>query len=164
LLLVLLTSVSSSQGSLRDALDRSLLSGISGWPLPAVVLSLAHDVASALLHLHEGGIVHGDIKASNVLLTWAGAGGLKAAGLQWNSVTAKVADFGLALLLGPSDTHATHYSRVSNMTVSNCMQGLAYLRAFYNMLPSPRLDGGDVFFNVEHKTGKTMWDATQQLR
>ena len=100
------------QGSLRDALDRGQLSGIAGYPLPALVLSLAHDVASALLHLHEGGIVHGDIKASNVLLTGAGADGMKAAGMQWSSVTAKVADFGLALLLGPADTHATHYSRV----------------------------------------------------
>jgi serine/threonine protein kinase len=103
------------QGSLRDALDRSLLSGISGWPLPAVVLSLAHDVASALLHLHEGGIVHGDIKASNVLLTGAGAKDLRTGGMQWKSVRAKVADFGLALLLDSSDTHATHNSRVSGL-------------------------------------------------
>ena len=94
-------------------LDRGQLSGIAGYPLPALVLSLAHDVASALLHLHEGGIVHGDIKASNVLLTGAGADGMTAGGMQWSSVTAKVADFGLALLLAPADTHATHYSRVS---------------------------------------------------
>ena len=100
------------QGSLRDVLDRGQLSGIAGYPLPALVLSLAHDVASALLHLHEGGIVHGDIKASNVLLTGAGAKDLQTGGTQWKSVTAKVADFGLALLLGPADTHATHNSRV----------------------------------------------------
>ena len=99
---------------MREALDRQLLCGINGWPLPALVLSLAHDVASALLHLHEQGIVHGDIKSANVLLTGGGAEGLGHGAVpQWRDVTAKVADFGLALLLGPTDTHATHKSRVS---------------------------------------------------
>lgn len=71
---------------------------------------------------------HGDLKAGNVLLTagsitspgqrggsdeeqqraaevWAQAGSLP--------LTAKVADFGLAMPLGPSDTHATMLARVS---------------------------------------------------
>jgi serine/threonine protein kinase len=33
------------------------------------VLTLAHDVACAMLHLHKERIVHGDLKASNVLLS-----------------------------------------------------------------------------------------------
>jgi serine/threonine protein kinase len=117
------------QGSLREAFDRQLLSGVNGWPLPAVVLSLAHDVASALLHLHEQGIVHGDIKAANVLLTGVGMEELSGGSVvQWRHVTAKVADFGLALLLGPADTHATHKSRVSpgarvciEVTLASCI-------------------------------------------
>lgn len=74
---------------------------------------------------------HGDLKAGNVLLTagsitnagqhcccdehdeqsaaevWAQAGSLP--------LTAKVADFGLAMPLGPSDTHATMLARVSHV-------------------------------------------------
>ncbi|PNH11050.1 putative serine/threonine-protein kinase [Tetrabaena socialis] len=39
-----------------------------------LMLAVAYDVASALLHLHTHGIVHGDVKACNVLLT-SGSGG-----------------------------------------------------------------------------------------
>ncbi|KAG2440276.1 hypothetical protein HXX76_004388 [Chlamydomonas incerta] len=50
-------------------------------PAPAyrygLMLSVACDVASALLHLHSHNIVHGDVKASNVLLK-SGAGGSRA--------------------------------------------------------------------------------------
>lgn len=33
-----------------------------------MVLALAHDVACAMLHLHSEGLIHADLKASNVLL------------------------------------------------------------------------------------------------
>ena len=80
--------------------------------------------------------MHGDIKAANVLLTmaatctrhpWpaaaeqqhqpvnneAAAAETPASNGPPLDLTAKVADFGLSLLLGPTDTHATFNSRVS---------------------------------------------------
>lgn len=38
-----------------------------------MVLALAHDVACAMLHLHSEDLIHGDLKASNVLLTHCNA-------------------------------------------------------------------------------------------
>jgi serine/threonine protein kinase len=110
-----------SQGSLRDALDCNLLSKPGSFLAPSTVLALAHDIAAAMLHLHCEGIVHGDLKAGNVMLTSSssssgGAGGLPSVRM-WSAagekaLTAKVADFGLALPLGPTDTHATLLARV----------------------------------------------------
>lgn len=65
------------QGSLRSALNqRRLVDPKSTDQLPAVhlVLSLAHDIACAMLHLHFERIVHSDLKASNVLLTKGSTG------------------------------------------------------------------------------------------
>jgi serine/threonine protein kinase len=52
------------------------------------------------------GVVHGDLKSGNVLLTGSSTGRL----------SAKVADFGLALCLDPHDTHATMAARVRTLT------------------------------------------------
>jgi serine/threonine protein kinase len=113
------------QGSLRDALDCNLLSKPGGFLAPSTVLALAHDIAAAMLHLHCEGIVHGDLKAGNVMLTSSsssssGTGGLLSVRM-WSAsspgdkaLTAKVADFGLALPLGLTDTHATLLARVSD--------------------------------------------------
>eukprot|EP00775_Hariotina_reticulata_P008079 gene8079-8273_t len=100
------------QGTLRDALDSRRLSNSTCFLQPALVLSLAHDVAAAMLHLHSEGIVHGDLKAGNVMLTKGGQdpGRVWAATVGYK-VTAKVADFGLALPLDPQDTHATMAAR-----------------------------------------------------
>jgi hypothetical protein len=68
---------------------------------------------------------HGDLKAGNVLLLASTGVGRAGSGAQqqellrvWTQagclpLTAKVADFGLALPLGPTDTHATLLARVS---------------------------------------------------
>lgn len=68
---------------------------------------------------------HGDLKAGNVLLQASTGVGRAGSGAQqqellrvWTQagclpLTAKVADFGLALPLGPTDTHATLLARVS---------------------------------------------------
>jgi hypothetical protein len=45
--------VMSLQGSLRDALDCDLLSKPGSFMAPSVVLTLAHDIAAAMLHLHR---------------------------------------------------------------------------------------------------------------
>jgi serine/threonine protein kinase len=67
---------------------------------------------------------HGDLKAGNVLLQASTGVGRAGSGAQqqellrvWTQagclpLTAKVADFGLALPLGPTDTHATLLARV----------------------------------------------------
>jgi hypothetical protein len=45
------------QGSLRDALDCGLLSKPGSYLAPSVVLTLAHDICAAMLHLHRS-VVH----------------------------------------------------------------------------------------------------------
>lgn len=61
-----------------------------------IIHKIALDVASALAYLHEHcvpRVLHRDVKPSNILLD--------------NQFTAYLSDFGLARLLGTSETHAT---------------------------------------------------------
>src|SRR5690242_3491731 len=54
---------------------------------PAHAVNVAMQVATGLQHAHSRGIVHRDIKSSNILIT--------------NDGTAKILDFGLARIHGP---------------------------------------------------------------
>eukprot|EP00198_Chlamydomonas_reinhardtii_P011654 XP_001700991.1 predicted protein [Chlamydomonas reinhardtii] len=87
------------KGCLREALDVGVFFGSTGLNYPAI-LDTAADVAKALLHLHFNDVLHGDLKADNVMLKSCGGVG--------RGVLAKVADFGLAVKMDTSDK--THMS------------------------------------------------------
>eukprot|EP00775_Hariotina_reticulata_P006912 gene6912-7128_t len=103
-------------GSLRAAIDSCLLEDrLTGRPHYLTVLTLALGVARAMHHLHSEGIVHGDLKAGNVLLRLEAVPGQAAAGGSGMSyqeaLVAKVADFGLATRLEDQDTHVSGVHR-----------------------------------------------------
>ncbi|GIL53854.1 hypothetical protein Vafri_9483 [Volvox africanus] len=75
----------------------------------AEVLDNCLDVARAMLHMHSENIVHGDLKARNILLKTGGVG-------DGRSYVAKVADFGLSLRIDP---HETHVSNVYQGTITH---------------------------------------------
>ncbi len=74
-------------GSLRDRLQRS------GALAPDEALRVASEVAAALQHAHESGIVHRDIKPHNILFTRDGS--------------VKVVDFGIARALAQASISQT---------------------------------------------------------
>eukprot|EP00879_Flechtneria_rotunda_P011426 GHRR01011935.1.p1 GENE.GHRR01011935.1~~GHRR01011935.1.p1 ORF type:complete len:356 (+),score=105.82 GHRR01011935.1:302-1369(+) len=128
------------QGSLRTALDHKLLiDRTTGLPALECVLFLAHDVACAMIHLHSEHLLHGDLKASNVLLKRTAPrlpvsdqtssrcrapGHLIGQGL---GLMAKVADFGLSLTLNPADTHVSqmHMGTLTHMAPELLLHGRA---------------------------------------
>ena len=97
------------------------------------MLSVALDVARAMLHLHSEGLLHADLKASNVLLDKGPAldmsgpsGGMQQQQQQQQPhagtrVIGKISDFGLSLMLDADATHVSHMHGVSVVTVGGWM-------------------------------------------
>ncbi|KAF6252064.1 hypothetical protein COO60DRAFT_1673833 [Scenedesmus sp. NREL 46B-D3] len=125
-------------GSLRAALDSCLLEDrVTGAPHYATVLGLALGVARAMHHLHSEGVLHGDLKAGNVLLKLevgpasaaaAAAGAATPLGPGGSDVlVAKVADLGLACLLDDQDTHISgvHRGTLTHMSPELLLHGRA---------------------------------------
>ncbi|KAG2491275.1 hypothetical protein HYH03_010282 [Edaphochlamys debaryana] len=88
------------RGCLRDALDAGAFFSADGLNYPAILDTCA-DVAKALLHLHLNDVLHGDLKATNVMLRSVGND-------SGRGVVAKVADFGLSVRLDHAATHVSH--------------------------------------------------------
>ncbi|GAB4819736.1 hypothetical protein N2152v2_006782 [Parachlorella kessleri] len=88
------------KGSLADNIRAGrFLSRRTGQPhLRAVLMCLA-DVARGMVHLHSQNIVHGDLKAANVLMKSREDGG--------KGFTCKIADLGLSRLLDKHNTLLT---------------------------------------------------------
>ncbi|KAG2431465.1 hypothetical protein HXX76_009480 [Chlamydomonas incerta] len=122
------------RGCLRDALDAGAFFSAEGLNYPAI-LDTAADVAKALLHLHLNDVLHGDLKATNVMLKSSG-------GDVGRGVVAKVADFGLSVRLDASATHA-----------SNMFQGSLTHMAPEVMLAGHVSRAADVF-----AFGITLWE------
>ncbi|GIL91710.1 hypothetical protein Vretimale_14832 [Volvox reticuliferus] len=121
------------KGCLREALDAGIFFGQSGLNFSAI-LDTAADVAKALLHLHLNDVLHGDLKADNVML--------KSCGGEGRGIMAKVADFGLAIKMDHRKTH-----------VSATFQGTLTHMAPEVLLHGQMSKAADVF-----AFGVTMWE------
>jgi serine/threonine protein kinase len=80
---------------------------------PALVACVTGRIAGALAHAHERGIVHRDIKSSNIIITYQG--------------TPKILDFGLAKRIRPGVMRGTSTSHSSSMELGRLAGTLHYL-------------------------------------
>eukprot|EP00878_Enallax_costatus_P026891 GHUV01028902.1.p1 GENE.GHUV01028902.1~~GHUV01028902.1.p1 ORF type:complete len:767 (+),score=239.67 GHUV01028902.1:298-2598(+) len=88
------------RGSLREALDLGAFKHTNGSLNYPAVLDIAIEIATAVLHLHHRNVLHSDLKARNIMLKSSGSHGC--------GVTAKVADFGLAVKMDHMETHLSN--------------------------------------------------------
>jgi serine/threonine protein kinase len=96
------------------------------------------EAARALLHLHQHGLIHSDVKADNVLLKTSGSSSRR------SGLTAKLADFGLAKVLREG-------SSLANVSGSGTLTHLA---------PELFETGSDVTTAVDaYSFGIMMWEA-----
>ena len=100
-------------GTLADCLQPPPKTLRVAWPGPSQLgdkLRLARELAIGLFHLHRVGIVHGDLKLENVLLSG-------------EDRRVRLADFGLAELKSRADAAATQHSRVSTAQHTDSKRG-----------------------------------------
>eukprot|EP00198_Chlamydomonas_reinhardtii_P010437 XP_001699774.1 predicted protein [Chlamydomonas reinhardtii] len=93
-MLVLTVQEYCSKNTLLNAISKGVFREGERWDGRVALRALlrtASEVARGLWHLHDNGIVHGDIKPANILLASSGE--------DRRGFTAKLADFGLAHLL-----------------------------------------------------------------
>ncbi|KAJ9509434.1 hypothetical protein QJQ45_001885 [Haematococcus lacustris] len=106
-------------GSLRSVLDSGKLSS-SSWH---EVLLLTWEVSCAMKYLHDNHVVHGDLKAANIMLARS-----REPASMTHRFTAKVCDFGNAKLVEPSDTEQQGQA-TANPTAQQTTKLLAQTRA-----------------------------------
>ena len=92
-------------GNLRTALQVNFMLTSDGCVNYLGMLDLAIGIARGMMHLHKLNILHGDLKAQNVML--------KSTGNEPCGVTPKLADFGLSVKMGGNDTHVSSLCQVS---------------------------------------------------
>jgi len=99
-----------------DTLEHAIQTGTFSKPDPAIpvgkpkmewILLTALEISHAMEHLHSHGIVHGDLKPSNILLHSSGQDG--------RGFTAKVADFGTSRILRRNEEYSASHGTVSYM-------------------------------------------------
>ncbi|KAI8469231.1 MAG: kinase-like domain-containing protein [Monoraphidium minutum] len=96
-------------GTLADALHEGRLRAAGGTADMPKLLSLLRQIASAMSYLHDRGVLHGDLKAANVLLSRDASAPHGAA--------ARVSDFGLSRVMSAG---ATHRSTRTLGTITHC--------------------------------------------
>ncbi|GAX78419.1 hypothetical protein CEUSTIGMA_g5861.t1 [Chlamydomonas eustigma] len=107
------------KGSLTDALKGKAFFLVGSGDLNyAAVLDTALDIAKAMLHLHLADVLHGDLKAGNVML--------KSSGNDGRGLMAKVADFGMAVKFDKS-RNQNHISNMYQGTLTHMAPELLFL-------------------------------------
>ena len=97
-----------STGALREVLDKGQLEGQTGPRTPpscGTALTLAYDVARGLAYIHDEGIIHGDLKAGNVMLS--PRAGSKSEQTDDSANVAKIADFGMAKVVDADKSYVS---------------------------------------------------------
>jgi serine/threonine protein kinase len=100
-----------SGGTLADALQPPMGQLRAAWPSAiGDKLRIARELSIGLFHLHRVGIVHGDLKLENVLLSG-------------ESRSVRLADFGLADIKSRAEAAAQQHSRVSTALHTDAKRG-----------------------------------------